>query len=182
MTWIETASGQTFDFAHPNPDSICIEDIAHALAHQCRFNGHCREFYSVAQHSVHVSEIVEEQDCGPRAQLAALLHDAAETYIGDMVAPLKHLLPDFKQMEKEINVLIYKVFLDGVTPFQMGVNDVIQHADIVMLVTEARDLLPSRGCSWGLYTPPREEPIRCMFIEEAKYTFLERFRTLQKES
>ena len=76
-------------WAGPNPDDIRIEDIAHALSNQCRFAGHAREFYSVAEHSVHVSQL-----CLPEHALWGLLHDASEAYLVDLPRPLK-LLPEF---------------------------------------------------------------------------------------
>lgn len=84
MSWIQTFTGKkVFPFAM-TPDQVCIEDIAHALALKCRFTGHCKRFYSIAEHSVRVSWLVR-----PEVQLAALLHDAAEAYLPDFARPLK---------------------------------------------------------------------------------------------
>jgi hypothetical protein len=82
-----TSSGKEIDIRNPTEDAICIEDIAHALSNICRFGGHCHPFYSVAQHSVIVAALAP-----PELQLAALLHDAAEAYLGDVIKPLKILL------------------------------------------------------------------------------------------
>jgi hypothetical protein len=85
--YIQTISGgNPFD---PDPGEIEIEDIALALSHQCRFGGHCRVFYSVAQHSCLVSDLVIERG-GNLAALWALLHDASEAYLVDLPHPLKH--------------------------------------------------------------------------------------------
>lgn len=82
--YIGTWSGKRFHPWEPKLEEVDIEDIAHALSLQCRFNGHLTIFYSVAEHSVIMSNLV------PRGlELAALLHDAAEAYIGDMPSPLK---------------------------------------------------------------------------------------------
>src|SRR5665647_1805094 len=86
---ITTLSGIRFWPLLPNPGDILVEDIAHALAHQCRFGGHASKFYSVAEHSVHVSELCPVQDA-----LWGLLHDASEAYLIDLPRPLK-LLPEF---------------------------------------------------------------------------------------
>lgn len=83
-TTMITYTGKVFDFDSPSDGPVCLEDIAHALGMLCRFNGHIRRFYSVAQHSVLVSKLVD-----PRYALLALFHDAAEAYVGDMVSPLK---------------------------------------------------------------------------------------------
>lgn len=84
MTWILTQSGQQFDLLRPTASMIKPVDIAHALSRLCRFNGHTRAHYSVAQHSLIVASLVPVEH-----QLVALLHDAPEAYIGDMTRPLK---------------------------------------------------------------------------------------------
>jgi uncharacterized protein len=107
--WLQTFTGKKIDVINPSRDMIDIEDIAHALSMICRFNGHCRDFYSVAEHAVMVeamgSQILlrreAERNSGritspPRPtseivqhSLALLLHDAAEAYIGDITTPIK---------------------------------------------------------------------------------------------
>ncbi len=87
-TKIVTYTGKVFDLLNPTPDKVCIEDIAHSLAYQCRYTGHTREFYSVAQHCV----LMAENPDLPGDPMAKLMHDAAEAYIGDIARPWKHLL------------------------------------------------------------------------------------------
>src|ERR1700691_1787676 len=81
--YIETFTGKTFSFLAPQPEDICIEDIAHATSMLCRFTGHCKYFYSVAEHCVAVSRL-----CSVRNDIAGLLHDSAEAYVNDMNSPL----------------------------------------------------------------------------------------------
>lgn len=87
---IRTASGKLVDPLYIQEKDVSIEDIAHALSHICRFNGHCSQFYSVAQHSLFVHEILKE--CSVEARLWGLLHDAAEAYMGDIPTPTKDRL------------------------------------------------------------------------------------------
>jgi 5'-deoxynucleotidase YfbR-like HD superfamily hydrolase len=86
---IKTYSGR-IDPLNPVADEVNIEDIAHALARQCRYNGHCVGFLSVARHSIWVAERLAAQGHNKTMQLTGLLHDAAEAYLGDLVRPLKH--------------------------------------------------------------------------------------------
>ncbi len=88
--FIQTVSGRRFNPFAPDLDEIEISDIAIALSHQCRFGGHCRVFYSVAQHSCLVADLVAERGGDAEATLWGLLHDASEAYLVDLPHPLKH--------------------------------------------------------------------------------------------
>lgn len=130
MSYISTFTGKHFDFRNICAEDISIEDIAQGLSNECRFAGQIDSFYSVAQHSVHVSQIVP-----PEYALEALLHDAAEAYCRDLPTPLKALLPEYKAIEKNIqSVICDKWNLPTV------ISDVVHYADLTMLATERRDL------------------------------------------
>lgn len=123
---IRTYSGKVFDIEILDPDSICIEDIAHGLSNTCRFGGQLENFYSVAQHSVYVAMEVPHG-----IKLAALLHDAAEAYIGDMPSPFKKLMPDYKKLETRIMQAIALKF-----GFAFPLSEVIKRADEKLLQEE----------------------------------------------
>ena len=111
--YLQTVSGRWVNPFDPDPDQIDIGDIARALANQCRFGGHCRVFYSVAQHSVIVSELVEQRGGDAEDVFAALMHDASEAYLGDMPHPLKHRSPlgaAFKEAEDHLEQAIREHF------------------------------------------------------------------------
>lgn len=105
---IETYTGKLFDILSPKLDQICIEDIAHSLSLLCRFTGHVRHFYSVAQHCLLGSYLVSEEHA-----LEFLLHDATEAYLGDMSRPLKHATPagtHYRKVEEKVASVIRKRF------------------------------------------------------------------------
>lgn len=140
-SYIETVSGKKFYFLDPDPDSIDIYDIAHALAMNCRYTGHSDRFYSVAEHSWHMARMA------PAGMgLAALLHDASEAYITDIASPIKQHLPDYQSMEDHLMQRISAKF-----GFEYPLNPIIKHLDLTMLSTEAHYLLKSRGDSWDLW-------------------------------
>jgi 5'-deoxynucleotidase YfbR-like HD superfamily hydrolase len=91
--YLQTVSGRWVNPFDPDPEQLDAGDIARALANLCRFGGHSRSFYSVAQHSVIVSRLVEERTGDAEDAFAALMHDASEAYLGDMPHPLKHRSP-----------------------------------------------------------------------------------------
>lgn len=168
---ILTASGRYFDFIRPEASSIEIGDIAHALAHICRFTGHARQFYSVAEHSWHVSHLVPRGD-----ELAGLLHDAPEAFIGDVAKPLKMMLPDYALIEKRVEAAVLARFgLSAPLP------DSVKDADRQMLRVEQVQAMPGAGHDWGLGDlSPQAKLVRLEFWDpaEAAMMFLRRFEEL----
>ena len=133
--YLQTVSGRWVNPFDPDPAQLDAGDIARALANQCRFGGHCRVFYSVAQHSVIVSRLVEERGGDVEDVFAALMHDAAEAYLGDMPHPLKHRSPlgaAFREAEDHLEQAIRDCF--GIKPGVAG----IKQADRSLLATERR--------------------------------------------
>jgi hypothetical protein len=165
--WVQTYSGKRFNPTNPQMNAIVIQDIAHALSMQCRFSGHVKSFYSVAQHCVLVSHICNREDA-----LHGLLHDASEAYLVDVPAPLKRSgkFDSYLEFEKNLQDLIYKRFgLDPVEPPS------VKYADTKLLVTEARDLLAPLRPDWELPAKPLPFNITPLNPVEAKKLFLERF-------
>ena len=166
--FVSTYTGRQIHPLSPDPEQIDIEDIAHGLAFQCRFNGQTRHFYSVAQHSLIVAELVPK-----RLRMAALLHDAAEAYLGDVVKPLKLLLPFYSDIENQVMKAISLKFGIG------NLDDrAIKRADLIALATEKRDLMPHSTEPWsalqGIVARPNR--IHAMSPLEAKAAFLNAFQ------
>ena len=167
---IATFSGVRFWPLLPNPDDILIADIAHALAHQCRFGGHSREFYSVAEHSVHVSKL-----CLPEDAFWGLLHDASEAYLVDLPRPLK-LLPEFAPYrEAECRLQRAVAVRFGLPPDQPAS---VTEADDTMLWIEAHSLLGSMPFEAVRDTRPPFEITDPLLPVEAERLFLSRFKEL----
>jgi hypothetical protein len=133
--YLQTVSGRWVNPFDPDPAQLDAGDIARALANQCRFGGHSRVFYSVAQHSVIVSRLVEERGGDVEEVFAALMHDATEAYLGDMPHPLKHRSPlgaAFREAEAHLEQAIRERF--GIKPDVPGIKE----ADRALLATERR--------------------------------------------
>ena len=173
--WIVTHTGLRFDFTDPQPDQICIEDIAHALSLICRFGGHSKHHYSVAQHSWLLSYNVPDG-----LELEALLHDGAEAYTGDIPSPLKAILPDFQFIESNVNLALRRKFnlmpVSGEWPCDMHPD--VKAADKRILVDEAEALFENHG-------PLFDSAIEGMGLRIAEYhpadveeKFLHRYREL----
>lgn len=110
---------------------VSIDDIAHHLSHICRFNGATRVFYSVAEHSVHVSHLVD-----PALAFVGLMHDATEAYCGDLIRPVKHMLPEYMRMEHGIWGAVAERFgLPASIPIE------VKAADNIALLTERREFI-----------------------------------------
>lgn len=163
-----TSSGLPFWPTSPRPEDIRFTDIANGLARICRFNGQLDpkvEHYSVAQHSVLVSQLVPEEFA-----LEALLHDAAEAYVGDMIRPLKLQDEIYRAAEKQIDQVIRAKF-----GLPEKLSPEVKHADNIMVVTERRDLLAEQiGVDWGPMPDPSPKTIRPLRAFEARDLFFER--------
>lgn len=169
-TWAATIalqSGAAFSIADPaSTPNWSIEDIAHGLSQVCRFAGQSPVFYSVAQHSWHVSYLVPLQHA-----LAALLDEAAEAFIGDVTAPLKALLPDYRAIEARVEAAIL-----GRWGIALPLHPSIKEADRIMLATEQRDIMQSRALWSGTAgIEPLPYPIRAWPAPDARRMFLKRF-------
>lgn len=166
---IQTVSGRYVDVLHPRPTDIELGDIAHHLAQLCRFGGAVRRFYSVAEHSVRVARILP-----PPLRLAGLLHDAGEAYVADLASPIKRTLPSYQYVEGLVQEAVRQRF-----DLQLGRDDeaAIKRADIVLLATERRDLMPHDNTEWSVLAgvSPLEERITPLSIEAARDAFLAAF-------
>ncbi|WP_312340214.1 hypothetical protein [Anaerospora hongkongensis] len=141
--WIETYTGIHFYPLDPRPEEIDITDIAHALSLICRFNGHCKHFYSVAQHSINVYNYLRTNfPTDLELQLTGLLHDASEAYIADVSRPVKPFLNGYHGVERRLMDTIFKAF-----DLKRG-SLVVEEADNLVLHAEAMQLMPG---SW--WTP-----------------------------
>lgn len=140
--WIETATGKAFHLDNP---VFSVIDIAHALGNQCRFTGHSKKFYSVAEHSVLVSHIMRYLNLGDPFE--GLIHDGTEAYLSDISAPWKILLPDYKAMESKLDIALRVNY--GIPH---SITEGCKVADWLALFIEARELIPSKGADW--FAPP----------------------------
>jgi hypothetical protein len=173
--WIHTYTGKRFWPFDPRPSEVCIEDIAHALSHLCRYAGHTSRFYSVAQHSVHVARY-----CSVDHQLQGLLHDAAEAYLVDIPSPVKRQpeMQGYRQAEARLSQCIATHFkIDAELP-----SDVLD-VDRRILANEQRDLMPSL---LDAVAPGVREPLPLLRIipwssEKAKQMFLNLYDQLHYE-
>lgn len=170
-------SGRVFDYMNPTPDMIAIEDIAWGLAKTGRFANQLRGdlVYSVAQHSCLVAFVAPEEH-----RLSALLHDATEAYVGDMVGPLKQLCPEYRAVEDRVWAAIARRF-----DLPVELDPSIKIADLRALHTEKRAFSPDPREDWnGLKDYPPislPTPISCWGVEQAALAFLSEFYRLSEE-
>lgn len=189
--WIMTASGRRFWPLEPRVEDVCIEDIAHHLAHLCRFTGAVRTLYTVAQHSILASrclvDAVANQIGFPAddsrilavAGLYGLLHDASEAYLMDIPRPLKRssTFAAYRAVERNVQATIYTAF--GLRLYEEP--SALKVIDRRLLRTEQRDLMPPAGpgedrhdvASYSSTIVPQQPAI-------AREAFLYRFHTLRK--
>jgi len=141
---IKVAAGHYVDLSNPTPNMIDIDSIAIALGRICRFGGHCPRFYSVAEHSVHATELARKAGMKTDIMRAVLLHDAAEAYIGDVVKPLKIILPGYAEIERRIEKAIAERFNVDFERYYIS----IRTCDRLMLKAEKRSMWPNDSHEW----------------------------------
>lgn len=145
-------------------DRVSIEDIAHSLSNLCRWTGHTRTFYSVAEHSVRVCRRL--RDIGSIYERQGLLHDAHEAIVGDVSSPIKAMIgPVWDPLESRAKAAVERRFR------VFGHPEDVQDADLALLATEHRDLMHGDG-SW-LTHPPLRERIVPWSPDKAKREFLD---------
>jgi hypothetical protein len=166
--WMQTVSGRQFWPLDPRPEEVLIGDIAHALAMQCRFAGHCRRFYSVAEHSVLLSRAV-----APEHKLWALLHDASEAYLVDVPRPVKPYLAGYRSAERRVMIAVCDRF--GL-PREMP--SAVKVADDAILMDEAAQNMSPPEVPWGFKVPPLGVTLQYLSPAEARSEFLGVFEEL----
>ncbi len=167
--YIRTFSGVDFTVFNPSPEQIDIIDIAHALSQICRYGGHSKTFYSVAQHSIAVSYLVK-----PENALCGLLHDATEAFFGDLPRPVKYKIPEYIKIENELYKNIAQKF-----SLPILIPDDVHEVDSLMITEYEWDYFMLKN--------PQEKHkefynlfFKFESFEKTKQDFLDRFYELQK--
>lgn len=171
--WIQTYTGRVFYPLDPRPEEIWIKDIAWALSRQCRYAGHTTQHYSVAEHSVVVSHNV-----APHKALAALLHDASEAYAVDIPRPMKKDMPEYKAIEKNIEIAVATRF-----NLEYPWDDEIMLVDGAMIRYERASFMNPMLRSDIDWTYPNEHKLNNIKLygfdpQEAYELFMDRYREL----
>jgi hypothetical protein len=172
--YIVTHTGKKICPVNPDPEEICIEDIAHSLAYKCRFGGHTNQYFSVAQHSVIVSNFCSHS-------LHGLLHDAAEAYLSDVATTVKCLFPTMRYAEQILQETIeYKFGLSEVGEDDRKNTKLVDKA---VLLVEWEALIDNPN-EYDIAVDTDDVPrlhwklAGCWMPVEAERVFLRRFREL----
>lgn len=166
--WIQTFTGRQFFPLDPRPNEICIEDIAHALSLQCRYGGHTRRFYSVAEHCCILANYAP-----PHLMLTALMHDAAEAYLVDVPRPIKKSLAIYYDLERDIERAVANRF--GLAwPWHHEVMEL----DTRICTDERLALMATPPIKWSGEKPALGVTIEGLAPEAAEEWFLYLYRAL----
>lgn len=142
-----TNSGLIFDLADPKPEMIDLEDIAKALSKYCRFGGQCDVFYSVAEHSVLVSDFILRKYDNKQLALAGLFHDAHEAYTGDRTFPIKQYPqgPELDLLDEKIQHIINRVFNINISAQEY--KSFVKYADVAIFNLECASIFKNYAFS-----------------------------------
>lgn len=166
--WMQTATGRQFFPMDPRPEEIHIEDIAAALAKLCRFGGHSTRFYSVAEHCVLMSRVAS-----PGVAFEALMHDASEAYLCDVIRPIKPFLSNYHDIELRLEAAIAKRF-DLVYPMPAEVK----RLDNAILADERDQAMAIPPADWRLPEPPIGLTLQFWSPDRAEHEFMAAFTRL----
>lgn len=167
--WMQTYTGRQFWPLDPRAEEIDIADIAHALSLICRYGGHAIQFYSVAEHCVLMSQAVSEP-----SKKWALLHDAAEAYLGDIIRPLKRHLDGYSALEMNLmREVCHRFNLMGLTP------DEVEQADNRILLDERAQNMAPTPHDWHVDGPPLGVTLRFWTPRQAEFAFIKAFNGLR---
>ena len=169
--WVQTYTEIQFWLLDPYISEIHIKDIAHSLSLQCRFNGHCTKFYSVAENSVHAASLLPYN-----LKLSGLPHDISEAYLADPPRPLKYCFPEYSVLEKNLQKLIS-------TKYSLAylMHSEVSKVDQVLLATEKESLMAHEPAPWHQMPEPADcTLIKCWDLKHAEAEFLSTFNSLTK--
>jgi hypothetical protein len=177
MTWMLTATATAFELGRPRAGDVKLDDIAHHLSLINRFNGATSRPYSVAEHSLLVAEIFERHlgMHNPVARMAALMHDAHEAYLGDLISPVKrHLGEECRVLEASLERAVQERY--GLRTAAAAYRQQIRDADLIALATERRDLMPPTHRPWAALDGI--EPVEWINLnDQAQFTWQDWRRT-----
>lgn len=188
--FIALSTGGKFYPLGPDPDRIDIRDIAHSLSQQCRYAGHTSAFWSVAAHSLEVSRRVVEKYCYSKSApefsgvavavlgLEALLHDASEAYLQDIVRPVKPLVHGYAMWEANVERAIAQRF-----KLAHPWADCVKEVDDAIVLDEVANFFAPGSAAWARYDIRRREDYYTLIPlepREAEQMFLDRFTDLQR--
>jgi len=173
--WIQTISGIKFHGLNPDPAEILVSDIIHALSNLCRYAGHCKSFYSVAEHSYLMAQYAIKENYSAEEILWCMLHDVSEIYIQDIPSPFKYQFPEYLQAEKSIMEMVAIKFQ---LPFP--IPKVIEVLDARILLTE-RQTLFYNPLEWGNDIIPLPVDVKCLLPNQIRALYSVLLKQLLKE-
>lgn len=166
--WGQSASGRPFWACDPRPEDIHLDDIVHALSHQCRYGGHCSKFYSVLEHSVLVSLVVPKEHARD-----GIGHDFTEAYVVDVPRPLKRMLRDYAAIEwRNWDAISFAL------GFSLELPQCIHDADNAVLLAEKAVLMGPSPAPWSVPGEPADVVVRGLPPFLARWMFWARWHEI----
>lgn len=179
--FIGTYKGKKFYPLDPRIDEVDLEDIAHSLSLLCRYNGHVKRFYSVAEHCIHAADWLEMKGYGTEVALQGLLHDASEAYVSDVPKPIKRMLNGWERVEEKVQKTIFERF-----NVSWPMDEAIKEIDLRLLYSEANENFELSLSEWNLNYNPKFMYADCidfLYLDpsSAESAYLETFERLNNE-